>query len=133
MGGYCMIRNAFLLTAPAVALFLAGCNSQPVYEVSKDPVVATRAVQMAEVEKAIVRAGTGLSWQMQPQGPGKIQGTIQQRTHRAVVDISYDTKTFSIKYRDSTNLKYDGASIHKQYNIWIRNLERAITVQLSAI
>ena len=57
-------------------------------------------------------------------------GTLALRTHVAVVDIQFDSKTYSIKYKDSTNLDYTGNSIHKNYNGWIENLDNAIRVQL---
>ena len=48
----------------------------------------------------------------------------------AVVDIDYTQTTYSIKYNESTNLDYDGEKIHKNYNGWIQNLDKAIKVQL---
>ena len=51
----------------------------------------------------------------------------------AKVDINYNTKTYSITYKDSSDLDYDGTKIHKNYNGWIQNLDNAIKVQLSAI
>ena len=48
-----------------------------------------------------MRAGSQLGWQMQPTGPGRISGRLALRTHLAVVDIEHDTKSYSIKYRDS--------------------------------
>ena len=55
------------------------------------------------------------------------------RDHRAVVDVRYDTKTYSIKYKDSSNLQYDGTSIHKNYNGWIQNLDNAIRARLTGL
>ena len=86
---------------------------------------------MEVVQNAIVVAGTQLGWKMEPLNPGTITGTIELRTHRAVVEVTYDTKTYNIKYKDSLNLDYNGTSIHKNYNGWIENLDKAIQVQLS--
>ena len=61
--------------------------------------------------------------------PGVIRATLHLRTHVAVTEITYNEQVFSIIYVDSTNLDYDGTSIHKNYNGWIQNLERAISVQ----
>ena len=72
-------------------------------------------------------------WQMVPKGPGNIEGTLILREHRAVVDVRYDTKTYSIKYKDSSNLQYDGASIHKNYNGWIQNLDNGIRARLTGL
>jgi hypothetical protein len=86
---------------------------------------------MGEVQTAILRAGTQLGWQMQAVSPGRISGQIALRTHTAVVDIEHDAKSYSIKYRDSTNLDARDGMIHRNYNGWIQNLEKAIRTQTS--
>jgi hypothetical protein len=80
----------------------------------------------------IRRAGAGLGWVMQEQGPGLMRGTLNLRTHQAVVDIPYDTRRFSIRYVSSANLDYTGSTIHRNYNTWVRNLQNAIVVQSGA-
>ena len=83
---------------------------------------------MQQVGEAIVSAGNSLGWQMKPESPGRMTGTLYLRDHRAVVDISYDARSYSIAYKDSSNLQYDGSSIHNNYNGWIQNLDRAIRI-----
>src|SRR5688500_11022875 len=117
-----------------VALALAGCaTTQPVYNVQNAPVIPPpgKNLTMTEVNNAIMRAGSQLGWQMQPTGPGRISGRLALRTHLAVVDIEHDAKSYSIKYRDSTNLEARDGMIHRNYNGWIQNLEKAIRVQTS--
>jgi hypothetical protein len=77
----------------------------------------------------IRRAGAGLGWRMEQQEPGLIRGTLNLRTHQAVVDIPYDTQRFSIRYVSSNNLDYDGRAIHRNYNSWVQNLQNAIMAQ----
>jgi hypothetical protein len=69
---------------------------------------------------------------MVPVRPGVMRATLNLRTHVAVAEITYDAQHFAIRYVDSVNLQYDGTSIHKNYNSWIQNLERAISQQPSA-
>jgi len=88
---------------------------------------------MEQVKKAIITAGAGLGWNIKTQSPGHLIGTLNLRKHTAIVDIKYTTENFSINYKDSTNLNYDGTNIHKNYNGWIQNLEKAIIVQISHI
>ncbi|MGH8642629.1 MAG: hypothetical protein ACRET6_13030 [Burkholderiales bacterium] len=111
--------------------FLLGCATVPVYNVESRAIVSNKPVTAKDVEGAIVRAGAALGWQMVPKGPGSMEGTLVLRTHRAVVDVNYDAKNYSIKYKDSEDLKYDGTNIHKNYNGWIQNLEKGISTQLS--
>jgi hypothetical protein len=118
----------------AVALgvaVLAGCRSAPIKEVVAEPIVSAKPLSAQAVESAIVRAGAGLGWRMVPQGSGKIVGTLALRTHLALIDVAYDTKTYSIRYKDSSNLDYTGTSIHNNYNGWIENLDKAIRAQLA--
>lgn len=119
------------MVALAVLLMMGCRGAVPVYNVSAAPVAANKPVTTADVEKAIIRAGNTLGWQMVPRGPGKVEGTLLLRRHRAVVDVDYDVKSYSIKYKDSSELNYDGQNIHSNYNGWIQNLDKAIKVQLS--
>jgi hypothetical protein len=123
-----------LLGALAACLVLvAGCRSAPVNEVVAAPVVSTKTLSMTNMESAIIGAGTGLGWRMAPQAPGRIEGVLALRDHRAVITVTYDTKSYSIAYKDSSNLSYDGTSIHKNYNGWVENLDRAIRSNLAAL
>lgn len=124
------IRSSLVLAGIVIAM-LGGCRSAGIYNVSAAPVVANKAVSMDDMQKAIVRAGVGLGWQMKPVSPGLIVGTLNLRTHMAMVDVNYDTKTYNISYKDSSNLDYTGDSIHKNYNSWVQNLDKGIRAQLS--
>jgi len=121
--------------ASAVLALALGCTSNPIYNVQQAPIpsVTDKKLSMEDVSKAIIRAGTGLGWQMRQVKPGHIIGTLNLRRHTAVVDVTYDTKSYSIVYKDSSNLNYDGSNIHRNYNGWIQNLDRAIRSQLIAI
>jgi hypothetical protein len=128
-----MLRNALKILVPAIALMVVGCRVAPVYEVQQAPVTSARAASVADVERAIRTAGAGLGWQMVPRGPGNLEGILILREHRAVVDIKFDSKTYSIKYKDSSNLGYDGSTIHSNYNGWVQRLDQGIRAQLSAL
>ena len=110
---------------------LVGCTSRPIVNVNEAPVVtAGKQATMADVQSAIVRAGAGLGWQMMPVRPGLVAGRLELRTHVAVVDVTYDTRAYSIKYKESVNLDAQGGNIHKNYNGWIENLDRGIRTEL---
>lgn len=118
----------------ATVVLMAGCRSAPVYNVDDATVVTSTGheISMDQTRKAIVKAGTGLGWVMADVDPGHSVGTLVLRDHVAKVDINYTPKSYSITYKDSTNLKYDGTNIHSNYNGWIHNLQNAINAQLSA-
>lgn len=116
-----------------LVLLTAACVSTiPVYNVANQAVVtvAGKPLVLEDVSKAIFRAGGTLGWSMKQIEPGYIVGTLKLREHIAIVDIRYTAQAYSINYKDSTNLKYDGANIHGNYNGWIRNLNNAIKTQL---
>lgn len=120
-----------------VAIALAGCGSrQPIYNISNAPILlpppATSATAR-NVATAILRAGSYLGWQMFEEGPGQILGRLTVRQHSASIDIEYDSKSYSIKYRDSTNLDATDRDIHPEYNRWIQKLDKAIRTELGAV
>ncbi len=127
-----MRKSAIRYVALIVATFaVASCTPTPVYNVESAPMSTSPAATLEQVTKSIKRAGDGLGWQMSDVKSGQIEGQLFLRNHIAIVDIVFDTKAFSIRYKDSTNLKYDGTNIHKNYNNWVTYLERAILAQTS--
>ena len=129
------MRNSVKFAALVIATAaLAGCNSIPIQNVSDAPVVTATGKSLTndQVRAAIVRAGSSLGWQMKEEGPGMLVGTLVLRTHTAVVAIPYNTRSYSIQYRNSTNLDAKDGNIHKNYNGWVQNLTRGINAQLSA-
>lgn len=129
-----MKSSNWVIALAFAALLLGGCASRPpVYNVTDAPIAASRNATNEDVKKAIIRAGSSLGWQMKETQPGLIVGTLNLRKHMAVVDIPYSTKAYSIRYRDSAELNYDGSHIHKNYNGWIMNLRKGIDTQLSLL
>jgi len=127
--------NLFLILI--MASIAIGCaRTSPIQNVSNAPVtmVATgKNYTLTDVKNAIIRAGASLGWQMQDVAPGHMVGTLYIRSHMAQVDIKYSTIAYSITYKDSSNLNYDGTKIHSNYNGWIQNLDKAIKIQLSTM
>lgn len=121
-----MQRRSLLAGVPLAALGLSACT-RPIYNVESRNFVGTATLDVRRNQ--IMRAGAGLGWEMEPIRPGLIRATLHLRTHVAVTEIAYTAASFSIRYVDSINLQYDGTSIHKNYNGWILNLERAIMQQ----
>ncbi len=116
---------------------LAGCRTATIYNVNEATVVSSTGnpLSLDQVRNAIVAAGTGLGWQMAPTETGHIQGTLNIRSHSAIVDISYSTESYNITYKSSSNLKYDpdDKSIHSNYNGWIQKLDSAIKARLATL
>ncbi len=127
------MKNLLRVVPVTLLLVLAACRTAPVYNVQSEGLGAPSNASLSQVSKAIKQAGAGLGWAMKTRKPGHLVGTIAVRSHRAEVEIRYNTKTFSIAYKNSQNLKYDGSNIHNNYNGWIQRLRNAILVQVSVI
>lgn len=132
--GWLLRIGAFLVAVTA----LAACRTAPIYNVEDAALTTPPKAEMLEIENAIKRAGGGLGWQIRRADQdemGHLVGRLPIRSHVAVVDIRHDTETFSIAYRDSTNLRHDAekGTIHSNYNDWIRNLQNAIVRETSML
>jgi hypothetical protein len=123
-------RIVILLLA---GLALASCRGAPVYNVTSATMASPPGATQEQVATAIKRARLSKGWQMIDKGPSEIEGRLNLRSHLAVVSITFDTKQFSITYKDSNDLKYDGSTIHRNYNGWVQNLEQAILAQTAGL
>ncbi len=112
---------------------LAGCRVAPVMDIVDAPVIEPGGGQKLTAEQvklAIQRAGATLGWQIKEVQPFLLEGTLNLRSHMAQVNIPYSAQRYSIVYKDSQNLNYDGKQIHSNYNGWVQNLDKAIKVQM---
>lgn len=129
-----MNKVSRVLVVCALAAVVAACRAVPVNNVTDTPLAASSAkTQVSDVSEVIRRAGASLGWQMKEVAPGYIVATLALRTHVAVVDVRFDADSYSISYKDSTNLKYNGSTIHSNYNGWVENLSNAIKAQSSTL
>jgi hypothetical protein len=122
-----------ILGVAFAALALAACTSHPLYNLKDAPINTPAGVARTtpDVEKAIRTAGAKHGWKMESPRPGVMVGTTTWRSHSMTVDITYDTRRYSIVYKDSANLGYDGTNIHRNYNYKVQELDRAIQDQLA--
>ena len=121
------------LVLTVLLITIVGCRSTPVRNINDAPVMAEGKYTVKDVKGAIISAGKNLGWGMKAVKPGLIIGTLYIRNHMAKVEVKYNKKNFSILYKDSAGLKYDGTNIHKSYNGWVKNLERRIQSQLISL
>lgn len=127
--------KAILVLMVCLSVFmLASCRTAPINNVHNVAIAshASQPLGMDAIQHAILKAGEGLGWSMEPIRPGHIEGTLNVRSHQAVVDITYDASTYNIQYKSSMNLRQSGGKIHRRYNTWIKNLKLAINENLSS-
>jgi hypothetical protein len=120
---------SILVIAIAVA---SGCTrNQPIYNVENAAVpIAGKQLSVDQVRTAIIRALVQKRWSVSDESEGRLEATIHVRSHMARINIDYSPTRYSITYKDSAVLNYDGATIHRNYNRWIMQLQDIIKREL---
>ncbi len=115
-----------------VAIILTSCHRlQPIYEVSGHTIpAASRTLASAQITELIVQTAQTDGWLVDKTGPTEVRATEKWKDHAAVVVISHDGQTFSIRNDGSTNLLQANGNIHKAYNERVRKLESDIERRL---
>lgn len=123
-----------VLLAGLILIILAGCRTGSILDIRDAgiPAAVGQNRTLDDVAKGIMAAGLKHGWTMAIQTQGHIVGTLVLRRHTAVIDVFYSTNSYSILYKDSSNLNYDPTrkTIHANYTSWIRNLHEAIQKEL---
>jgi hypothetical protein len=127
-------RIRFNLVVVAATLVLAACTV-PIHNVADAQVTTNtgKSLSTTQVRAAIITAGTSLGWSIKDAGPGRLEGTLRLRGNSAVVEIPYSSSRYSITYQSSEGLQAANGQIHKNYNGWVQNLDRAIRTEISRI
>jgi hypothetical protein len=115
-----------------LAITLASCNRvQPIYDVPGHSIpAASRDLNSTQITEAIIQTAQTDGWLVERMSATEIRATDKWKGHAAVVIISHDGKTFSIRNGGSTNLLQANGNIHKAYNERVRKLEAEIERRL---
>ncbi len=123
-----------LAIALCLGLAVTGCaRMQPVNNINNATPATLSGYNFSasDIKNAIVRGATLKGWTIEESTLGKIVASINVRDkHMAKVDINYNQSGYSINYNDSTNLLFNGDTIHRNYNKWVILLDRAIQHEL---
>lgn len=111
----------------------ADTRCEPIRNVVDAPIhgAGGKQLSMTGISEAIRLAGVAAGWRMHHQAPGSLHGRLELRSHVAEVDVEHNTESYSITYRESSNLSAGSGMIHQSYNGWIRNLDESIRTQLA--
>jgi hypothetical protein len=125
----CMV--SLLLCVPGLSF---GARDEPIYDATiRIPATA----KMEDIAKAIKSALIAREWTVQREEHGLIEAKLFVRSHTADIRIPFNKDSIYIQYVSSTNLLYDEKQgikyIHRNYNKWIRLLERDITNKLALL
>ena len=125
-----MHRGTRLAPLAMAVLLLAACT-RPIIHIENVglSIPGSVDVTMQKVETAIFKGAGDQGWSIQQREPGRLEAEIRGRRQKAVVWITHDTNSFSIIYKDSRNLDYDGTLIKRSYNSLILKLRKSILRQ----
>lgn len=127
--------KAAMIIGAVVVVGLVACTVAPIHNVSDAPTATAsgKTLTTSQVRQGIITAGSALGWRIVDAGPGRLEGTIALRDHKAVVDIPYSATKYSIQFKSGENLNAADGTIHKNYNGWVQNLDRGIRATLAAL
>lgn len=128
-----LLRCALL----ALCLASASCPSParsavPMLELGRQEVVTFdgQPLTLDAMRKAILYGGLTRRWTAVGEQPGVLSLQASNGGHVVVVEVTYDARTYDIRYRSSVEMEYqnvDGkATIHPKYNQWVNDLSTAI-------
>jgi len=94
-----------------------------------------KGVTLAQVQSVIENVTRSEGWELSNIQPGSFTARRAWggNKHSIAVDVIYDTRTFSIRYKDSKMMGYDGSSIHHTYNNMVQALEDKIKEKVSPL
>lgn len=117
----------------------------PIVNLDNLPVTTVSGVTptAAQVRQSIEAAALSRDWEIREAAPGQLVASLSVRgKHTITTDIAYSATTYSIRYRDSVNMKFKAADpasapvvglIHPFYNRWVDDLDRAIRVSFAKL
>jgi hypothetical protein len=125
------------LLALATALFALNAQAKNTEAIGnfENQTAITGAGQPASVQQikaALMTAGSPRGWVVKEVAPGQLAATVNVRNkHIVTVDIAVTPGLYSIKYRDSVNMNYDGMNINPHYNKWVQMLSEDARKELA--
>lgn len=133
-----MKRSVFRALPVLFAItFLAACATEVIHKVDKVNYgyYSKTPLTMEKVRKTIELTAKRNGWLLSQEKDGHFIGkrVWGGGKHNIVVDVIYDEQEFSIKYRDSYQMKYDGSWIHNTYNRMVQKLEGDIVASVTAL
>ena len=123
-----MITRMLRLLALALALFALNAqarNLEPIGNFDNLPATTGggQAATIQQITEALTAAGAPRGWQVAQVKPGQLVATVNVRNkHTVSLDVSLAPGLYSLRYKNSTNMNYNGVQINPHYNKWVQTL-----------
>lgn len=125
-----MSFRKFSLAVIVMAVFLCGCGikNSIVKRPMDTPVIMVSPlnsrISNEQIRQIIVGACSKHGWAVNNATSSNVEATLNHQGKETVtVDIPYSRDKVEIRYKSSTNMRFDGNKIHRSYNRWVKNLE----------
>jgi len=120
-------------------------RSATIENVPPTPHHAPPGTPQADLAEAVKLGVHSQGWVVLGSSPGATTAQLTIRSHTAIVVIRYDESDYQIDYLDSVNLNFNpndkrspgkngrlikGPRIHRNYNLWVKDLGRSVAAQL---
>ncbi|MDB5857871.1 MAG: hypothetical protein JWQ76_1560 [Ramlibacter sp.] len=115
----------FALALSMFALNAQARNLAPIGNFENLPAMSGsgQPATVQQIKEALTSAGAPRGWQVTQVTPSQLVATVNVRNqHTVSVDISLAPGLYSIKYKNSVNMNYDGVQINPHYNKWVQIL-----------
>ena len=110
-------------------LSIAACTNKPIVTPDRT-LAAPLQADHEQMKHAILTTLIERQWSVQRVGADKVQAEITVREKHVEIDIPYTADHYQIRYRDSREMSYADGKINKNYNRWVRLLDKGILREL---
>ena len=130
-----MPRSRLLLLLPLLLLTMA-FRQKPL--IDPPPIAVPAGLSAVQVGKAVKGGLIGRGWAVTAEQADGVDATLTGNDYTAKIHVAFDTKQVSIRYVDSSNLKYEVKKngqrmIHTNYMGWMHYLSDDIGRNLQLI
>jgi hypothetical protein len=125
----------FLTVVLSVLVVAAAAQARSAAMLKYEDVIveSDKPLTTEQVKKVILTAASQRRWTASERDKNRIRLSYSRGKHSAVIDVVYSAKKYSIVYVDSSNLNFEGGSIHPTYNSWVKSLKEGIDLGLKTI
>lgn len=131
-----MPRSRLLLLLLPLLLLTMAFRQKPL--IDPPPIAVPAGLSAVQVGKAVKGGLIGRGWAVTAEQADGVDATLTGNDYTAKIHVAFDTKQVSIRYVDSSNLKYEVKKngqrmIHTNYMGWMRYLSDDIGRNLQLI
>lgn len=133
------MKRIFWSVLTSIALLFALSAQAAPELINPDPIAVPTGLTEFQITSDTKRALISRGWVVSSETAGKIDATLNIRSHVARIAIYHDLKQVRIEYVSSENLDYKEKNgtryIHRNYLSWVKNVASDISknMQLSAL